>query len=167
MCSLSQDFLRVKIVWCHLTEGLGESGGTLDTNEFARARKAINKSQRELAHLLGVSVRAIQSFEQGWRPVPVHVERQLLFLLAMRRQRAQTPCWEMKGCPKEIREKCPAWEFHAGHLCWFITGTICRGRVEASWKQKIAICRTCEVFKSNLSSGEEGIPFLDENSPLP
>jgi len=35
-----------------------------------------------MAQLLGTSLKAIQSFEQGWRNIPVHIERQMLFLLA-------------------------------------------------------------------------------------
>ena len=42
---------------------------------FIRLRKILQKTQPEMASLLGVSVRAIRSYEQGWRPVPVHVER--------------------------------------------------------------------------------------------
>ena len=40
------------------------------------------KTQNQLARLLGTSFKAIQSFEQGWRNVPAHTERQLLLLLA-------------------------------------------------------------------------------------
>ena len=29
----------------------------------------------------------------------------------------------------EKKEMCPAWEFEAGDLCWFISGTICDGNI--------------------------------------
>jgi len=121
---------------------------TVDGKEFAAFRRRLGKSQNEMARLLGVSLRAVQSFEQGWRPVPVHVERQMLFLVAMKKGHGSAPCWTTKECPAELREVCPAWEFHAGHLCWFITGTICRGEARGSWGQKIQMCRKCEVFHS-------------------
>lgn len=124
----------------------------MNAQEFSNARRSLGKSQSETANLLGISLRAVQSFEQGWRPVPVHVERQLLFLMAMRRGRMERPCWLIRACPQEVREACPAWEFNAGHICWFITGTICQGAVQGSWKSKIGICRTCEVFKSMFES---------------
>ena len=38
-------------------------------------REALNKTQHEMAALLGVSARAIQSYEQGWRPFPPHVQK--------------------------------------------------------------------------------------------
>lgn len=39
----------------------------LDKNEFSKIRGALGKTQKKLAQLLCVSVKAIQSFEQGWR----------------------------------------------------------------------------------------------------
>ncbi len=118
----------------------------MDAKEFQSLRRKLGKSQSEMAHLLGTSLRAVQSFEQGWRSVPVHVERQMLFLVAMKEAHRGEPCWALKDCPQELREACPAWEFHAGHFCWFITGTICQGTPQGSWKNKIAICRGCQVF---------------------
>lgn len=120
----------------------------MNAMEFSSARRDLGKSQSEMANLLGISLRAVQSFEQGWRPVPVHVERQVLFLTAMKRKPSGEPCWSIRDCPEEVREACPAWEFHAGHICWFITGTMCHGKVQGSWKEKIGICRSCKVFKS-------------------
>ncbi len=120
---------------------------------LSKIRHHLGKTQGQLAQLLGVSTKAIQSFEQGWRRVPPYVERQTLFLLAMKasRDEERVPmCWEVKKCPAETREGCPAWEFQCGHLCWFINGTICRGGVEKIWEKKMKICRKCEVFRSAL-----------------
>jgi hypothetical protein len=50
-----------------------------------------------------------------------------------------------------VRERCPAWEFSTGDLCWFINGTICDGIVHNSWKEKMTLCRTCDVFKTILT----------------
>ncbi len=119
---------------------------SMDGKEFSAVRHALGKSQSQVARLLGISLRAVQSFEQGWRPVPVHVERQLLFLMAMKKELKGEPCWRTKDCPPEVREACPAWEFHAGQLCWFITGTICQGEAQGSWGEKIQVCRKCQVF---------------------
>jgi len=98
--------------------------------------------------------RSSQSFEQGWRKIPVHIERQLLFLVAMKRarDREQVPCWVIERCPMETRQRCPAWEFQSGHLCWFINGTICHGEAQASWREKMETCRKCEVFRSIVPS---------------
>ena len=49
----------------------------------------IGKTQKQLSELLGTSLKAIQSFEQGWRKVPVHIERQMLFLLTLKKKRKE------------------------------------------------------------------------------
>jgi DNA-binding XRE family transcriptional regulator len=120
----------------------------MDKKEFSLARQHLGKTQRQLAQLLGSSPKAIQSFEQGWRSIPVHVERQVLFLIALKSSQNSkaTPCWEIRRCPEETRQKCPAWEFQAGHLCWFINGTICRGEAQKSWQEKMKLCRQCRVY---------------------
>ena len=116
--------------------------------EFSRIRKALSKTQRELAELLGSSLKAIHSYEQGWRNIPVHVERQLFFMMTQRRGESviQKPCWTIKKCPTEIKRQCPAWEFNAGKLCWFVNGTLCEGTVRKSWREKMEVCRSCEML---------------------
>jgi DNA-binding XRE family transcriptional regulator len=121
----------------------------LDKIEFSAIRRRLGKSQKKMAQLLAVSLKAVQSFEQGWRNVPTHVQRQALFLLAMKGSKdGGKHCWDIQACPMEVREKCPAWEFQSGHLCWFISGTMCKGEVQGSWENKMQICRECKVFHS-------------------
>jgi DNA-binding XRE family transcriptional regulator len=135
----------------------------MNKEEFKGIRHRLGKSQREMAQLLGISIKAVQSFEQGWRRIPVHVERQALFLLAMSNRNKDRICWQLRNCPKELRANCPAWQFKCGDLCWFINGTICRGRSEGSWQRKMEICRGCEVFKGIFSPS----PFEQESSIAP
>jgi DNA-binding XRE family transcriptional regulator len=122
----------------------------MDKKEFSKIRGALGKTQGRMAELLGVSQKAIQSFEQGWRKIPTHIERQALFLLAMKKLplKKARPCWEIQKCSGETRRNCPAWEFRAGHLCWFINGTICYGEIQESWRKKMKICQQCSVFQS-------------------
>ena len=124
---------------------------------FSRFRKKLNKTQKQMAQLLGTSIKAIHSYEQGWRTIPTHVERQLYFLLSRKVRCSGSPeaCWEKRACPPEQREQCPAWEFSTGELCWFINGTICDGTVHGSWKEKMALCRTCGIFLSELEKIEQ------------
>jgi hypothetical protein len=56
------------------------------------------------------------------------------------------PCWDIRHCSAKMRHLCPAWEFNAGHFCWCINGTICRGKPQDTWAEKMKICRRCEVF---------------------
>lgn len=124
----------------------------MNKKEFAEVRHRLARTQTEMANLLGISPKAIQSFEQGWRKIPVHVERQILFLLAKQRSKGKKnlPCWEIKKCLPSIRQECPAWEFQSGDLCWFINGTICQSVVHQSWAKKMKTCRRCEVFQHTL-----------------
>jgi DNA-binding XRE family transcriptional regulator len=124
----------------------------MEKEEFSTARQYLGKTQSQLAQLLGVSVKAIQSFEQGWRNIPIHIERQVLFLLALTKSphKKVRPCWVIRRCPAKIRQNCPAWKFQARRLCWFINGTICGGKVQESWQKKMTICRQCKVFRAML-----------------
>jgi len=124
-------------------------GFPMDSKEFSYFRKKLNKTQKEMGQLLGVSLKAINSYEQGWRSIPGHVERQIFFLVFRIQERTRTikPCWTVKKCPPDRKKQCPAFEFKAGKFCWFINGTICDGAVQKSWEAKMKICRTCEVFE--------------------
>ena len=123
---------------------------------FSKFRKKLNKTQKQMAQLLGTSIKAIHSYEQGWRTIPTHVECQLYFLLTRKLKdgKGTVACWEERSCPQEQREQCPAWEFATGDLCWFVNGTICDGTVHGSWKEKMALCRTCSIFQSVLDKIE-------------
>ncbi|MFW6216346.1 MAG: helix-turn-helix domain-containing protein [Desulfohalobiaceae bacterium] len=58
----------------------------MDNQEFSLLRSRLGKTQKQLAQLLlGTSIKAVHSYEQGWRSVPVHVERQMLFLVTRKR----------------------------------------------------------------------------------
>ena len=131
----------------------------MEKKQFSEIRRHLGKTQRQMAHLLGVSLKAIQSFEQGWRNIPVHIERQVLFLLASKKSPPQKerPCWVIRKCPMGIRQNCPAWEFQVGNLCWFINGTICQGRTQESWQKKMKICRQCKVFQTMVPPLKTGL----------
>jgi len=122
----------------------------MESNEFKSFRKRMNKTQRQIAQLLGVSVKAVESYEQGWRNIPAHMERQMFFLISkmIGDPEVTKPCWVIKKCSSKKKKQCPAWEFKAGKLCWFINGNICCGIVHKNWEEKMKFCRSCEVLKS-------------------
>lgn len=118
---------------------------------FVNIRTKLGKTQKALAGLLGVSLKAVQSYEQGWRLIPVHIERQLYFLVLHRRNGnalKRKDCWALKKCDR--KKECPAWEFQAGHLCWFLSGTLCECTVDKNWKEKMEVCRNCDVLTALL-----------------
>ena len=121
----------------------------MESTDFKKLRAKLKKTQVQMAQLLGVSLKAVHSYEQGWRQVPAAVERQMYFLVVKQNTKTSKikSCWQIKNCGPEQKIKCPAWEFGAGELCWFINGTICDGTAQKDWKEKMKICRTCEVFE--------------------
>lgn len=120
--------------------------------EFSKIRHALGKTQEQLAQILCISTKGIQSFEQGWRHIPVHVEREILLLLSLKTRLTMSSrfCWNIKKCPSEWRENCIIWELQAGHLCWFLSGTFCQGKIHSCWDSKFKLCRKCEVYTSML-----------------
>ncbi len=121
----------------------------MDSQEFVNIRKKLDKTQKQLASLMGISLKAVCSYEQGWRTIPGHVERQLIFLLNKKLNPSgeSANCWDIRRCPEETIKQCPAWEFSAGNLCWFIGGTICNNAPHATWQKKMETCRKCEVMQ--------------------
>ncbi len=124
----------------------------MEKEEFVAARTKLDKTQKEMSQLLGVSVKAIYSYEQGWRSIPTHVERQMFFLLSRKRgsRDLAKPCWVVKKCPPKRRKECPAHEYNAGRFCWLVNGTICECKAQKNWKEKMKICRECVVMSDLL-----------------
>lgn len=122
----------------------------MEKNEFSQIRKGLGKTQKKLASLLGVSLKAVHSYEQGWRKIPAHVQRDLYFLLFNQRNKGNAiqPCWEQKGCPD--KEHCPAWEFKSGTMCWYINGTLCADRMPSHHEKKLSACKSCKVFSVSV-----------------
>jgi hypothetical protein len=124
----------------------------MDSNEFKQFRNRLQKTQKQMAILLGTSTKAIHSYEQGWRTIPHHVERQVFFLVSRLNHNGEKHkmCWTILKCPSKRKKQCPAWEFKLGRLCWFINGTICGGQPQSTWQEKMNMCRECEVFNYQL-----------------
>lgn len=124
----------------------------MDKKEFAAIRRDLAKSQSQLARILCVSEKAIQSFEQGWRNIPTYIEREMMLLRALATasegEREPHSCWEVMDCPDEWRQKCIVGELKIRHFCWYINGTYCQGKYRGTWNQKIQVCRDCLVYKS-------------------
>jgi DNA-binding XRE family transcriptional regulator len=122
-----------------------------------KIRTLLDKTQNELALLLGISVRAVQSYEQGWRKVPSHILRSMAMLLFLNWRKSQTwisPCWDVKSCPADVREKCAAWNLRAGDICWLVNGTRCGETCDRSWEEKAARCAQCPVTERWLNPAQ-------------
>ncbi|UCE07900.1 MAG: MerR family transcriptional regulator [bacterium] len=60
-----------------------------------------------------------------------------LNLAGIRRLMALLPCWELKPCSTELREKCPAYR-DCKTICWMFPATACKVDERS--------CRTCSVY---------------------
>ena len=122
-------------------------------------RAEMGLSQSELAGLAGISSRAIQSYEQEWRQPSEMVERMQLLLLLAHRHGAglsRCRCWERKKCSPGVRERCIAYVTRQGHLCWFLTGTMCEGRRQKSWSDNMRLCLDCGFMQGLLRPVKTG-----------
>jgi len=125
--------------------------------DVGKIRKELGLSQRELARLLSTSIRAVQSYEQGWRSPPPSIQQMLLLLLVAHRRGTSFPrhiCWKEQDCPKDIRTECMAYQSRQGQLCWFLTGTLCAGVETKNWTEKWKMCRRCTFMKELLRPPE-------------
>lgn len=126
-------------------------------------REILGRTQAELATALGISEKAVQSYEQGWRDVPVRVVIQILVLLALYRKQTMddVPCWELRQCSPEQREKCASFTVGRGQFCWFIGSKECRPD-KATDIDPILPCMDCPVVQRILTGkrasldGEDG-----------
>ncbi len=121
-------------------------------DNFVRIRKKLEKTQKEMADLLGVSHKTVESYEQGLRNIPVNMERilyYLLFKLNMDQLDANELCWEDKDCPPHIRDNCVAWVAREGSFCWFLTGKTCALEKTLSANPG-KTCFNCNFFTKKL-----------------
>jgi DNA-binding XRE family transcriptional regulator len=116
-------------------------------------RRELGLTQAELATLLGVSKRTIQSCEQGWRKPSAMLERMALLLLIALRQGdsfGAQACWAERACAAEKRADCIAYRTRQGHICWLLTGTKCGERTVSTWADKKTACCSCGFFQHLL-----------------
>lgn len=114
-------------------------------------------SQSELAQLVGFSVRAIQSCEQGWRKPSATLEKAVLLVLMAHRNGGtmrDVRCWEYMQCSMERCERCITYLSGQGHLCWFLSGTLCKDSDAHEWEEKRVDCVHCRLFKFLLGEAE-------------
>lgn len=72
-------------------------------------------------------------------------------------------CWEFEECGREVNGKksnelgvCPAaveQKLHginagrnAGRACWALAGTMCGGKIQGTYAQKLGSCLSCDFF---------------------
>ena len=124
--------------------------------DLKAVRRRMGMSQSEFADLMGVSLRTVQSCEQGWRNPSSSVEKAAILLLMAKRNGVDFSthiCWESVRCSKGEREACLVFKTRQGHLCWLLSGHICKGMRLHSWEDKKKLCSECDFFEELLPGG--------------
>jgi DNA-binding transcriptional regulator YiaG len=119
-------------------------------------RKRIGLGQTEFSEMLGVSLRTVQSCEQGRRNPGPAVEKAALLLLMVHNHGSHVGdhiCWETVNCSERERESCLVYQSKQGHLCWLLSGHVCKGIHLHSWEDKKKLCSTCDFFKELFPDG--------------
>lgn len=124
---------------------------TARSENFRTVRETLGRTQPQLARALGISTRAVQSYEQGWRVIPGRVMIQLLMLLAIQKKAtaAEAPCWEIRPCDPDKRETCPAFTVGHGQFCWFLAHKTCSP--QRITPDNPIPCMSCPVIQNILN----------------
>ena len=87
-------------------------------------------------------------------------------------------CWDSKKCGRQPGGSrvsdlgaCPASTAakadglnggrNGGRICWALTGTLCGGKVQGTFAQKLANCMECEFYRlvqTEQGKGVKGVP---------
>ena len=54
------------------------------------------------------------------------------------------PCWEAKKCDNAA---CPSYRNQGNLRCWEVAGTLCGGKIQGRFAQKLADCSLCDVYQ--------------------
>lgn len=114
-------------------------------------RESLGLTQREMAELLGLSKKTIESYEQRWRKTPINVERMALLYLGcfkLAEKKGKIQCWRMTNCPRKRREACMVYQLKRGDLCWMFGPTMCGGQRQNDWRAKLERCTQCKVLRA-------------------
>ncbi len=77
---------------------------------------------------------------------------------------AKLNCWEYKKCGREKGGSkaaelgiCPCYPDH-GRDCWFVAGTLCGGKIQGTYAQKLTNCWRCD-FMNAVKKEEDPATF--------
>lgn len=112
-----------------------------------RLRALMGWTQLEASHFLGVSKKAVESYEQGWRDVPDHIWKSLLTLAAVEHHypHGYRRCWEIMHCAPAQRRTCFGARSMGGRFCWMTSATNCHQNHPE--RQNVRTCLCCPVVR--------------------
>ncbi len=102
----------------------------------------INDTVGQLNKLIGTSSEKLDSSTQSQQWTERNPSAKALPMT----NTAAAPCWEVKSCPDDRRDNCPAFPAQ-GNNCWMVTGTQCGGTQQGTYREKMANCKKCNVYE--------------------
>lgn len=124
-----------------------------------KLRDALGWTQAETAHFLGISKKAVESYEQGWRNPPQNICKQMMTLLAVQRgyPKGYRRCWELMRCSPAVRDECFCARRMDGYFCW-LTCHVNKHRCIEGRAEPLACCLHCPVVQHLLQSERADAP---------
>lgn len=121
---------------------------------FHCLREAMGWSRVETAAILGLSRKAVESYELAWRKVPDRVWKLALTVAAIQRKYplGTRPCWELTQCHEDVSATCLCRKLTDGRFCWMTVTKCCRQThrgEEMGFKQ----CLSCPVVRQFVQVG--------------
>ena len=112
-----------------------------------KLRGSMSWTQAETADFLGVSKKAVESYEQGWRNVPDSLWKQLLTLVAVQKgyPRKFKRCWKILHCDAKIHKNCFCGCKMNGHFCWMTATSACHVNHPELNANGLMTCLNCPV----------------------
>lgn len=144
------------------------SGETTAADAFHRLRETMGWSRRETATILGLSRKAVESYELGWRKVPARVWKQALTLAAIQRKypMGTKPCWELTRCHEQVSKGCLCRKLTDGRFCWMTVSQCCH-LAHLGKEMGFEHCLSCPVIRQFLlvdtttpPAGADGDPAI-------
>ncbi len=111
-------------------------------NASAAAERLANQSEE-----MGVMVSSLMGLVYGANNTTTNIQA----------PKFAVTCWEIKNCPIDRRNNCPAYPDKGGQ-CWTVTSTLCGGQEQGSYRDKMAACRKCDVHQEahHGATGQNG-----------
>ncbi len=139
--------------------------------EITRASVAMEKATRDVSQNAVRASEAAAELSAEAEQMGVMVTHLVSLVHGKKRELAQievptadVTCWEMKNCPPDRRNSCPAYP-DQGNQCWVVTGTLCGGQEQGSYREKMANCRKCDVYKAAHQGGAIPVDATPEGRP--
>lgn len=124
----------------------------LAAHEFKRLREKMAWTQAQAALYLGVSEKAVQSYEQGWREPPDVLWKEFLLIIALKHgyPEGHRRCWQVMHCSVAVRDACFCARNMGGRFCWATCQATCMRHMGGEGRT-IEDCLHCPVTRQFLS----------------